>query len=215
MPGWLPFGALMPDMGDPIILHIVDPDSRMRAEIAQAAFALGHHAEVYSAVEELADYMPDRGLALVRDHEGWDGIGEAIRRLSGNSVWLPVIALATEPATDRVVEAIRGGAFDYLGLPLTPAALDGAVARAVGEAGEHAAAQRRLAEARERIGTLTPREREVLDWLAEGQSNKAIAHALDIGPRTVEIHRANMMAKLGAKHPVDAVRIRLDAHGGN
>ena len=135
--------------------------------------------------------------------------------MNESSVWLPVIAMATEPATDRVVEAIRAGAFDYLGLPLTAGALDAAVSRAVGEAGEHAAAQRRLAEARKRIGTLTPREREVLDWLAEGQSNKAIAHALAISPRTVEIHRANMMAKLGARHPVDAVRIRLDAKGGN
>lgn len=205
----------MPGMDDRITLHVVDPDSRVRAEIAQTAFALGHHAEVYGAVEELAEYMPERGLALVRDHEDWAGIGEAIRTLNESSVWLPVIAMATEPATDRVVEAIRAGAFDYLGLPLTAGALDAAVSRAVGEAGEHAAAQRRLAEARKRIGTLTPREREVLDWLAEGQSNKAIAHALAISPRTVEIHRANMMAKLGARHPVDAVRIRLDAKGGN
>lgn len=159
-------------MDERITLHIVDPDSRMRAEIARTAFALGHHAEVYGAVEELAEYMPERGLALVRDYEGWESIGDGIRRLSVNSVWLPVIATAPEPATGRVVEAIRGGAFDYLGLPLTPAALDTAVARAVGEAGEHAAAQRRLAEARQRIGTLTPREREVLDWLAEGQSKR-------------------------------------------
>ena len=202
-------------MDDRITLHIVDPDSRARAEIAQTAFALGHHAEVYGTVDELADYMPERGLALLRDHRGWDGVGEAIRTLNENSVWLPVIAMATDPTTDRVVEAIRGGAFDYLGLPLSAGALDTAVSRAVGEAGEHAAAQRRLAEARQRIGTLTPRECEVLDWLAEGQSNKAIAHALAISPRTVEIHRANMMAKLGARHPVDAVRIRLDAKGGS
>ncbi|WP_374406128.1 response regulator transcription factor [Pelagerythrobacter sp.] len=202
-------------MDDRIILHIVDPDSRTRAEIAQTAFALGHHAEVYATVKELAEFMPDRGLALVRDYDGWGSIGDAIRMLSRSSVWLPVIATATEPETGRIVEAVRDGAFDYLGLPLTPAALDDAVSRAVGEAGEHAAAQRRLAEARQRIDTLTPREREVLDWLVEGQSNKAIAHALDISPRTVEIHRSNMMAKLGARHPVDAVRIRLDAKGGS
>jgi DNA-binding CsgD family transcriptional regulator len=55
------------------------------------------------------------------------------------------------------------------------------------------------------------REREVLDWLAEGSSNKAIARELDISPRTVEIHRANMMTKLGARHAAEAVRLKLEA----
>ncbi|MBL0922469.1 MAG: response regulator transcription factor, partial [Phycisphaerales bacterium] len=61
------------------------------------------------------------------------------------------------------------------------------------------------------LAALTPREREVLDWLAEGSSNKAIARELDISPRTVEIHRANMMTKLGARHAAEAVRLKLEA----
>jgi FixJ family two-component response regulator len=68
-----------------------------------------------------------------------------------------------------------------------------------------------MIEARDRISTLSTREREVLDWLAEGSSNKAIARELDISPRTVEIHRANMMNKLGARHAAEAVRLRLEA----
>jgi FixJ family two-component response regulator len=68
-----------------------------------------------------------------------------------------------------------------------------------------------MIEARDRISTLSTREREVLDWLAEGSSNKAIARELDISPRTVEIHRANMMNKLGVRHAAEAVRLRLEA----
>ena len=121
------------------------------------------------------------------------------------------MAFAPEPPTERIVAAMRGGAADYLPLPLEPGALREAVDRVGGEAGELVAAQRRLAEARKTIATLTRRECEVLDWLTEGQTNKAIAIELDISPRTVEIHRANMMAKLGAKHPAEAVKMRLDA----
>ena len=68
-----------------------------------------------------------------------------------------------------------------------------------------------MIEARDRISKLSAREREVLDWLAEGSSNKAIARELEISPRTVEIHRANMMNKLGARHAAEAVRLRLEA----
>ena len=193
------------------IIHIVEPEDDLRAQIARAAAALGHRPEVYAAIDEVADLQPDRGLLLVRDCDQWGGIAEGIRRLTRQSVWLPVIATAVEPETTRVVAAIRGGAFDYLDLPVTRETLADAIDRAAAGAPDHAATQRRLAEARRHIGALTRREREVLDLLTDGLSNKAIARELAISPRTVEIHRANMMAKLGARHPADAVRIRLDA----
>ena len=86
------------------------------------------------------------------------------------------------------------------------------VARISEEADAYAAARRKVIEARNRIATLSPREREVLDWLAEGRSNKMIARELSISPRTVEIHRANMMQKLSATHAAEAVRLRIEAH---
>ncbi|MEM6267027.1 MAG: LuxR C-terminal-related transcriptional regulator, partial [Pseudomonadota bacterium] len=82
------------------------------------------------------------------------------------------------------------------------------------EAEVFGAARRRMIEARDRIASLSGREREVLDWLAEGSSNKVIARELDISPRTVEIHRANMMNKLGARHAAEAVRLKLEAKLG-
>jgi DNA-binding CsgD family transcriptional regulator len=144
-------------MGHRLTLHIVDGDSRARAEESRIAFALGHHAEVYADLGELVHHPPREGIVLARD------------RLAA------------------------GGALGLL------ADLS------------HAYARRKMFEARARIGMLSPREREVLDWLAEGLSNKAIARELSISPRTVEIHRANMMEKLGAGHAADAVRLRMEA----
>ena len=80
------------------------------------------------------------------------------------------------------------------------------------EAGEHAARRRREVAARQSIALLSKRESEVLELLSAGCSNKEIARRLEISPRTVEIHRGNMMAKLRAGHPADAVRLWIDAH---
>ena len=76
------------------------------------------------------------------------------------------------------------------------------------------ATHRQAVEARSKLSLLTQRETEVLDLLVAGSSNKQIARDLEISPRTVEIHRANMMAKLGANHAADAVRLRLEAMMG-
>src|SRR5690606_33545958 len=79
------------------------------------------------------------------------------------------------------------------------------------EADEHIESRRREVEARRSVALLSRREREVLELLSEGCSNKEIARRLEISPRTVEIHRGNMMTKLHAGHAADAVRLRLDA----
>ena len=109
---------------------------------------------------------------------------------------------------------MKAGALDYLPLPLQPGRLGAMLERIDDEAAAQADARQRMIEARGRIRNLSAREREVLDWLAQGSSNKAIARELEISPRTVEIHRANMMAKLGANHAAEAVRLKLEANLG-
>lgn len=207
-----PFGdAKMLPMEQRIKLHIVGGDSRLRAEQARIAFDMGHHAEVYSDVAELLGAGPGDGVIIACANVLENGMDRLLDRLGQAGIWLPVVAASHAPDVDEVVHAIRGGALDYLRLPLTPQEFARMVSHVAADAGRHAEARRTLVEARQRIGTLSRREREVLDWLSEGCSNKAIARELEISPRTVEIHRANMMDKLGANHAAEAVRLRLQA----
>lgn len=193
------------------IVHIVALASVERAEQARACYALGYHAEIYGNYEELVAARPYRGLVLAEDMAERGGIGALLEGMAVQGFWLPVIATAAVADPPRVVEAVRGGALDYLPLPLERDRLLAALGTAVAEGQAMGSAQRQAVQARARLATLTARESEVLDLLVAGSSNKTIARELEISPRTVEIHRANMMAKLDAHHAADAVRLRLEA----
>lgn len=198
-------------MTDRQTIHIVDADPRVRGQCAHAVFGLGHHAEVYADLLELCDHPPQRGIIIVRDSITQGGIEVAVKLLAKHQVWLPVVAMNEDPPTAQVVAAVKAGALEYLPLPLDPSHLSHMLHRIADEVEARARANRRMLDARSRIDNLSSREREVLDWLAQGNSNKAIAQELQISPRTVEIHRANMMSKLGVSHPAEAVRLRLEA----
>lgn len=196
-------------MEDRLVIHIVDGDSRSRAEQARIVLALGHHAEVYSDVDELLDRLPESGVILARQHAVGDDVEHLFERLGEESIWMPVILAAADPSAEQIVAAIKSGALDYLHLPIEGGRLARSLSRVVDEAAAHGRARHRLMDARRRVEALSKREREVLEWLALGCSNKVIARELGISPRTVEIHRANMMDKLGARHAAEAIRVWL------
>ena len=166
------------------------------AERAWAAFEAGVRGRIF-----------DDALAGC----GVEGTHELIGRLGERGMWLPVVIAAPEPATEQVVAAIKAGALDYLRLPLEMGSFARSLHAILTEAGQHAERRRREVEAQRAIALLSRREREVLELLAAGCSNKEIARRLDISPRTVEIHRGNMMARLNARSTGDAVRIGLEA----
>lgn len=208
----VPYAVSITGMENKQILHIVDGSTRARAAQAHIGFDMGHHCEVYADVGELLATSPESGLVLARDDEGHGAVTVVLRSLAARGIWLPVVGTSEDPRPGRVVAAIKAGALDYLRLPFEVSRLSEAIARIAQEAEAYGAARRKMIEARSRIASLSPREREVLDWLAEGRSNKMIARELEISPRTVEIHRANMMNKLGAHHAAEAVRLRIEAH---
>ena len=196
------------------IVHIVALSSIERAEQARACYALGFHAEIYGNYEEFVAARPFRGLVLAEDIAERGGIAALVESMADYGFWLPVIATAPVTEPRRVVEAIRSGALDYLPLPLERERLLAAFEIALAEGQAIGNTQRQAVHARAKLATLTARENEVLDLLVAGSSNKMIARELKISPRTVEIHRANMMTKLDAHHAADAVRLRLEAAMG-
>ena len=118
-----------------------------------------------------------------------------------------MIGYAARPALQRIVTFMRGGGYDYFAIPIDSAAL----AKSLSQLGQgrtpYAAARQRAAVARFKLRGLSPREAEVLANMAEGRSNKTIGIDLGISPRTVEIHRANMLTKLGANSSTEALRM--------
>lgn len=188
---------------------LVDADTRRRAAISHALSERAIHVEPFESIGELASSWPRSGTILLADRTG--AVEEAMAAMDAALESFPVIAFDTAPAPTRVVEAVLGGALGYLAWPfdaeLVAATLDKVERRAeaVGEA------RLRRATARHQLARLTDRERQVLSGVAGGLSNRRIGDTLGISPRTVEIHRANMLNKLGAGHTSEAIRIAIEA----
>lgn len=192
-------------------IHVVEQCPRLRSEISRAIFQIGCHCEIYSDASELIEYKPRSGIIFIRDGICDHGVANFISDFIRMGIWLPVIAMDIAPQTDRVVEAIKGGALDYITLPLDPVSFASTLDCVKQVADSLAQSRRRVLEARQLLETLSVREREVLNLLTLGSCNKDIALQLEISPRTVEIHRANMMSKLRARHATEAVRIKIEA----
>lgn len=193
------------------VLHFIERDTQARVACVQAGLAIGCHSELYSDLSELMAYPPREGLIIARDDAMHGGISLILDRLIEVGIWLPVLAMDVNPRPAQIVSAIKLGALDFLVMPLKPERLAASISRLADEVQEASASRRRLVEARQRLSRLSTREKEVLEQLSDGLSNKEMARVLDISPRTVEIHRSNMMLKIGARHPAEAVRLKLEA----
>jgi len=146
---------------------------------------------------------------LIHDSDGC--VAELIAQIAQYGEWYPIVACAEEPVAARIVRAILDGAVDYLVWPFATETVLAALERLEKNAEGLGNARMREAAARERIDKLTDREREVLDLVASGLSNRKIGEKLEISPRTIEIHRTNMQNKLGANHTSEAIRIAMEA----
>lgn len=189
-------------------IALVDPDPSASARVVRMLAGLGYHAEPYACIEELKQYWPTGSLMLVRDE---NDLGERVLSdLLANRSWLPIVMFGRDPSAARVCEMLFRGAIGYLAEPLDPALVTAYLERPDARLQHVVATARRRSEAARKVALLTDREREVLRLLAVGDSNKLIGDRLSISPRTVEIHRANMIRKIGARGTGDAIRIAVD-----
>ena len=197
-----------------LAIHVLDDDHARRAQIARFAYALGHHAEVYSDPHELAAHAPEGGVVVALEDAVGGGVSGLRGLLNREGRWLAIIATSPNPSIAKAVQAIKDGALDYLPLPLEPQQFVRVLQEVEAVAGGLRAQHPRALDARTRIARLSPRERDVVARMARGLTNKEIGRELGISPRTVEIHRTNAIAKLAARHSTEAVRLWLEAGGG-
>jgi len=190
-------------------VHIVDDEDAIRRSASFMLKTSGYAVETWANgvafLKEIRHVSEGCILLDVRMPE-MDGL-EVQQALLERGVTMPVIILTGHADVSIAVRAMKAGAVEFLEKPFEKAVLIASIEAAFArmEAAEGAAA--RSAEAEVVLGILTPREREVLEGLAQGLPNKTIAYDLGISPRTVEVHRSRMMDRLGVHQFAEAVRL--------
>lgn len=199
------------------LVHIVDDEETIRRSVSFMLKTSGFDVEVWSSGEAFLRQVKhaEQGCILldVRMPEV-DGL-EVQRLLVDRGVAMPVIIMTGHGDISTAIRAMKAGAIDFLEKPFEKAVLLAAIEEAFLRIAEAHDSSARAAEAEVILGALTGRERDVLEGLAKGLPNKTIAYDLGISPRTVEVHRANLMTKLGVRSLSDALRIAFAAGMGS
>jgi two-component system, LuxR family, response regulator FixJ len=193
------------------VVHVIDDDEPMRESLQFLLDAAGLEARTYeSAIGFLAAADAAAPGCIVTDVRMPDMNGlELVRRLRERGAPHPVIVITGHGDVPLAVEAMKAGVVDFLEKPFDDEALLRAIRSALtasGRASEQQAEKRRFDEM---LGSLSPRETEVLRGVVAGKPNKIIAYELGISPRTVEVYRANVMTKTGAGGLSELVRMAL------
>ncbi len=195
------------------VVHVIDDDEGVREGLCALLDAKGYLARPHASCEEfLNGFSVDAALCIVADLQmpGMGGL-DLQAHLLKNSIDLPFIVITGHGDVPSAVRALKSGAADFIEKPIDGKSFIAAVERAV-VARRAIKTQLEVASvAHERVAALTPRERDVLSHLVEGNPNKIIAHELSISPRTVENHRARLMVKMQADSVAELVRMALAA----
>lgn len=198
-------------MTDNRVVHIVDDDEGVRQSLAFMLSSAGLAVRVYeSATAFLAGLDAAQSGCLITDIRMPDMTGiDLLRHIRTKASSLPAIVITGHGDVALAVQAMKAGAIDFIEKPFDEQAILDAVHRALKQTEE---GDGDLAAVTARLGSLSERERQVLEGLVAGQANKVIAATLGISPRTVEVYRANLMAKMEAKSLSDLIRMAVLAH---
>ncbi|MFD1981366.1 response regulator FixJ [Mesorhizobium newzealandense] len=198
------------------IVHIVDDEEPVRKSLAflltMSGFAVKMHD---SATDFLAAASGIRNGVLVTDLRMPDMTGvELLRNLVKANASLPAVVITGHADVPMAVEAMKAGATDFIEKPFEDVVLIEAIERAAEQLVDKPSELDDVASIETRLGRLSDRERQVLSGVVAGLPNKSIAYDLNISPRTVEVHRASVMAKMQAKSLPQLVRMALAAGFG-
>jgi two-component system response regulator FixJ len=197
-------------------VFIVDDDDAVRGALRLLLKSVGLAATTLSSAQDfLATYDPQQPGCLILDVRmpGMSGL-ELQQQLNLRGAIIPVIFITGHGDIPMAVEAMQQGAFDFLQKPFRDQDLIDRIQRALAKDQTGRAELRERARIEQRLETLTAREREVLELVTSGKPNKIMAADLGVSQRTVEIHRARVMEKMGASSLAQLVRMVLDLKDG-
>lgn len=199
-------------MTRPATVHVVDDDDAVRSSLRLLLKSVGLPTVAHASAHEfLAAWDADQPGCLVLDVRmpGMSGI-ELQAELNQRGAIIPVIFISGHGDIPMAVETIQHGAFDFLQKPFRDQDLIDRVQRALASDAEHRQLLQQRETLRQRYDSLTPREQEVLQLVTQGKANKVMAGDLGVSQRTVEIHRARVMEKMGAQSLAQLVRMVLE-----
>ena len=194
------------------IVHVVDDDAAVRRALMRLLRSEGLVAVAYEtalAVLNAAPSLSSGCILLDLQMPGMDGL-ELLARLGELGIELPVIVVTGHGDVPTAVRAMKAGAVDFIEKPIDETQLFAAIDAALAEK-KFAVRDRAVAGATDRMALLSPRERQVLEAIAVGRPSKLIAYDLGISVRTVEVHRAHMLDRLGVRNMAEAIRIAVMA----
>ncbi|MBM3567619.1 MAG: response regulator transcription factor [Alphaproteobacteria bacterium] len=197
-------------------VYIVDDDAAVVDSLSMLLQSDGFDCVPMSSAEAfLARHDPETQGCLVLDLRmpGMNGI-ELQRELRRRGNPLPAVMISGHGTVDAAVTALKDGAVDFIEKPINPAALVDAVKRALKRDAEDRERRRERSKLDELVGTLTPREREIMDEMVAGRATRDIATSFGISPRTVEVHRANVLEKMKLRSTAELVSFVLSQRGG-
>ncbi|MCR5855443.1 response regulator FixJ [Mesorhizobium sp. J428] len=197
-------------MGD-YVVHIVDDEEPVRKSLAFLLTIEGFTVRLHESATAFLRVAPDiRNACLVTDLRmpDIDGV-ELLRRLREQGRRIPAIVITGHGDVPMAVAAMKAGALDFIEKPFEDQILIDSIKRAAEEIEK--VASNDVQSISSRLATLTEREREVLSGIVAGLPNKTIGYDLDISPRTVEVHRANIMSKMEARSLAELVRMAIAA----
>ena len=195
------------------VVHIVDDEEAVRNSLAFLLQTSGFAVRVHETATDFLKLAPTiSNGCLITDLRmpDMDGV-ELLRRLHAAGAMLPAIVITGHGDVQMAVEAMKNGALDFIEKPFADDVLIDSIGRAVSRAAQQHQSVAAAEQVKSRLETLSERERQVLGGVVAGQPNKTIAFNLGISPRTVEVYRAGLMAKMQAKSLADLVRMVMDS----
>ena len=192
-------------------VYVVDDDDAMRDSLDFLLGAASFHVALFESARSFLDALPTLDVGCVVSDVRMpdiDGI-ELLKRLKASGSLFPVVIMTGHGDVPLAVEAMKLGAADFVEKPFEDDRLIGMIETALRQAEPGLRSEAATIEIQSRIATLSPRERQVLDGLIAGLSNKLIAREYDISPRTIEVYRANVMTKMQVASLSELVRLAM------